>query len=78
MNYNALIPSSIKVEIVEIERYMPVFKVKGYTDFMILLDRMIDRREYKREVREIRNQIITSIKNYEDNKISKYFVIFEN
>ncbi len=56
---------------------MPVFKVKGYTDFMILFDRMIDRREYKREVREIRNQIITSIKNYEDNKISKYFVILE-
>lgn len=56
---------------------MPVFQTKGYADFMILFDQMIDRKEYKKEVREIRNQIISLIKDYEDNKISKYFVILE-
>lgn len=69
--------SETKVEIVKIERYMPVFQTKGYADFMILFDQMIDRKEYKKEVREIRNQIISLIKDYEDNKISKYFVILE-
>ncbi len=56
---------------------MPVFQTKGYTDFMVFFDKIIDQKEYKKEVREIRNQIINLIKDYEDKKVIKYFVINE-
>jgi hypothetical protein len=41
---------------------------------MIKFDKKLDTREYKKEVRVIRNEIIQLLKNYEDKKINLKFV----
>jgi hypothetical protein len=44
---------------------------------MIAFDKKLDKKDYKKEVRIIRNSIIQLLKDYEDKKILKSFVISE-
>jgi len=62
-----------KQEII-IDKILPIFKTKSFSDFMIVFDKKIDKREYKKEVRIIRNNIIKLLKDYEDKKINLKFV----
>jgi len=57
-----------------IDKIIPIFKTKSFSDFMIVFDKKIDKREYKKEVRVVRNDIIKLLKDYEDKKITKIFV----
>jgi len=41
---------------------------------MLAFDKKLDKREYKKEVRVVRNSIIQLLKDYEDKKITKIFV----
>ncbi|MDD3793281.1 MAG: hypothetical protein PHI37_00515 [Candidatus Gracilibacteria bacterium] len=57
-----------------IDKILPIFKTKSFNDFMIKFDNRLDKREYKKEVRVVRNEIIQLLKDYEDKKITKTFV----
>lgn len=62
-------PGSIPEQ--DIEKIMPVFTTKVFANFMVKFDALISQKTYKKEVIEIRNNIITTLKKYEDKKISK-------
>jgi len=62
-----------KQEII-IDKFLPIFKTKTLSDFMLKFDKKIDKREYKKEVRIIRNNIIKLLKDYEDKKNNLKFV----
>jgi len=62
-----------KQEII-IDKIIPNFKTKTLANFMIAFDKKIDKRDYKKEVRIVRNEIIQLLKDYEDKKINLKFV----
>lgn len=41
---------------------------------MLKFDNRLDKREYKKEVRVVRNEIMQVLKDYEDKKVNKIFV----